>query len=789
MNIMISYNWLKEYLNTDLSVEEFAKKTTNAGNGVEQIISLKERYKGVVVGELLSIEKHPDADKLSVAKVDIGKKAPLNLIFGSMVEMQVGMKVPVAVAPCELPGNVKIEKRKMRGVVSEGMLCLDQELGFLKSGVSIRFFDADMKNGTPLVEALDMDDYLLDIEVTTNRPDAKSVIGQAREGAVVTGDEFAWKPKMPQAPTNPTIDLSVRVEDAELCPRYQAVVVENVKIGPSPWWVQKKLLLAGHRPINNLVDITNLILHEYGQPLHTFDADKLSDRTLIVRKAKQGEKIVALDEVEYELDDSMLVIADSKKPVAVAGVMGGLHSGTTEQTTRVVIEAATFDPVSVRRTARKLNLYSDSQQLFEKGLSTEATSPALARAIELIGELAGGTVASKIYSARPSAYKPLSFSFDPARANKLIGVDIPEAEQMETLTRLGFTSEKQGDTYNVTVPYWRDHDIEHSVDFIEEIARVYGYDRVPSQLPEDELPEIRQDQTLVWQRRAKELLRGLGFTEAYSYAFVSEAQLNKFDLTAEDAIHLQNPLSEDQAYMRPSLLPSMLTAFEENQRRADQIHLFEIAPVYLPPEGKELPKQPLMLLAGVLCKKGAEGFFTLKGVIERLAFELGWKQLSFVEGAKNDRWHATRSAEIQLDGNTIGYIGQMNTKMTQSFGIESDVVMCELSFDEVVNYSTQIKSYDPIPIYQDVKRDVAAIVDERVTYVSIQDALTKASDLLHHVELFDVYRGKGIEDGKKSIALHLSFRADRTLASEEVDAELSTLRAVLEKEFGAIMRS
>jgi len=437
MNILTSYNWLKEYLDTDLSPGEFAAATTNAGNSVERTKNIGEGLEGVVVGEIKSIDKHPDANKLSVAKVDVGKKDNLQIIFGQMVEMEVGFKIPVAVAPMTMPNGNEIKKTKLRGEVSEGMLCLDQELGFSDKGVSIRFFDESVKNGTSIVDALELDDVIFDIEVTSNRPDCRSIIGQAREGGAAIGGGF----KMPQVSipkAKETPSFSIQVDEPELCPKYSAISIENVKVGPSPWWMQKKLMFAGFKPINNIVDITNYVLHEYGQPLHTFDADKLEGEKIIVRKAKKNEKFLALDENEYKLSSDQLVIADEKQAVAVAGVMGGELTGTTENTTRVLIESATFDPVSVRQTSRALNLYSDSQLLFEKGLSTESTKPALARAVELILELAGGEVASGVLVEEAKTYEPLVFDFNPTKVNELMGVELKEEEMASILKQLGF---------------------------------------------------------------------------------------------------------------------------------------------------------------------------------------------------------------------------------------------------------------------------------------------------------------------------------------------------------------
>jgi len=789
MQILASYNWIKEYLDTNLSPEEFAALTTASGNSVEVTDYVAKRFEKIVVGDVLELAVHPDADKLQVAKVDIGKKK-VEIVCGGE-NLTVGQKVVVG-----LPGSkvrwhgegdwVELSERPVRGVASYGMICAAEEIGFEKLPQGEKdIWDisahTDAKAGTPVVEALELDDVVFDIEVTSNRPDCKSVIGQAREGAAVTEDTFTWESQVPQGAEG---KLDVTVKDNILCPRYTAVLIENVKVGPSPWWVQKKLLLAGFKPINNLVDITNLVLHEYGQPLHTFDADKLDGGKIVVRQAKEGEAFVALDESEHELSSGMLVIADAKKPVAIAGVMGGLETGTTEETTRVVIECAAFEPVSVRRTARALNLYSDSQLLFEKGLSTEALGPALARAIELIQELAGGQVTSEVVDIGKEDYQPLSFPFDHEVVNRLMGIDMPKEQQVGILQRLGFEVRET----EVTVPYWRDHDIEASVDFVEEIARVYGYDKFPSILPEGRLPKSHEDRGLVWQRRVKELLAGAGFSEAYSYSLVSAKQLENYGIDLSTAVKMRNPLSVDQEYMRTSLVPSMLTSVVENQVRFPSADLFELAPVYQVKKG-DVADQTLALTVACYGKRGDELFYRAKGALERL---MGQMSLNFtlVRDTDGSKWHLGRSALIQTDGKNVGVMGQISESVRGAFGIDVDAVVVDLDFEALLPLMTVNKVFTPVPLFPSVKRDLAFSAADRTEFASIETAINKASELLDSVELFDVYRGKGVEEGHKSMAVHMSFRAaDRTLESAEVDTELEKIRSVLEKDFGATMRS
>lgn len=787
MNILASYNWIKEYLDTDLAAEDFAREMSLKSMSVEQIMRQREIYSGVVVGEMLEITKHPDADKLNLAKVDIGQSEPLNLIFGQVVDMKVGDKVPVAVAPTTLPGGVKIEKRKMRGEVSEGMLCLDEELGWEKSDTEIRFFDAEVKNGTPLVEALDIDDEIFDIEVTSNRVDSMSIVGLAREAAVATDGQFNFDPpKLPS--TSKTSDLKITVEESELCPRYMAVVIDGIKVGPSPEWLRKKILLSGHRPINNIVDITNYILHEYGQPLHAFDFDKLRGGEIIVRRAGRKEKFLALDENEYELSPDNLVIADREGAVAVAGVMGGQHSGTWDGTTKIVFEAATFEPIGVRRTSRALNLYSDSQLLFEKGLSTESPAAALARAVELTLEIAGGEVASEVYDVRAERYRPLTFPFDPARCRAMLGVDLATDEMIKILEQLGFKVNPHETKYQVEVPYWRDHDIEDEIDFTEEVARLYGYHNLPSVLPQSPPPADIEDKTLHWEDWLKKICSASGYSEFYSYSFVSADDLSRYDLEPAQAVKVFNPLSSDLTHLRPSLMPSLMRNVELNQGEVPQARVFELARVYLK-QKNDLPEERTHLVLAEFGQDDVESaFLRLKGVLEMIAEKSGLN-LSFEREHEDAHWHPTRSAKIVINGDAQGVLGQVDLQYQSAFGIDRPVVVAELDLANVIPLMHEARRFTPIPEFPAIVRDVAVVIDEAQEYQTIASAIKKQSPIIEAVGLVDVYRGSGIPDHHKSVTLSITLRApDKTLSSEHADDVMKVVEKVLREEFGGVLR-
>jgi phenylalanyl-tRNA synthetase beta chain len=796
MNILISYNWLKEYLDMDLTVEEFAQKTTNSGNSVERMHDYAKMLAHIVVGEINVVKPHPNADKLRVCEVNIGETVVEIVCGGSnLIE---GHKVVVALPGAKVRWHgegdlVEITESTLRGVKSFGMICGVDEVGFETiPHAEKEIWDltelTDAPAGTSLAKALDLDDVVMDIEVTSNRPDCMSVIGQAREGAAVVGSSLrelkslkGWKGMIP-APR-------VSVLDKELCPKYSAVRLEGITVGPSPWWLQKKLILAGLKPINNVVDITNYVLHEYGHPLHVFDADKLDGGVIVVRRAAEGEVMKALDGKEYKLTSDMLVIADATKPVAIAGVMGGEETGATESTTNIIIESATFNPVSVRRTARALNLYSDSQLLFEKGLSTQSTDAAIARAIELVSEIAFPKAVSSVEMIEANEYEPRVFPFDPTKANALMGIEMEADEMIATLERLGFDAKKHRDTYNITVPYWRDHDIEASVDFVEEIARVYGYDRFPSVLPLGAPPVRESDRALVWQARVKELLKGAGLVETYSYSFVSEKQLANYGFKTEDAIHLKNPLSIDQAYMRPSLVPTMLTNIVENQAVFPEADLFEIAPVYLP-RANELPEQPLRLVVAVYGKADAEKLFLrAKGILTRLFDETGVSGIELDRIVDSSRFHAGRSARVLLESKPVGTIGQVSRSVEFSFGLDVNVIILELDFEALLEHFSTAKTFVPLPQFPSVKRDLAFVLADRTEYASIERAIEKIDSSIVSVELFDTYRGKGIDPGKKSLGVRVEFRAaDRTLESKEVDVWMEKIKKMIENDFGGIMR-
>ena len=797
MNILANYNWIKDFLKKPADVDAFIERMTASGMTVDYAHNLSERFEGMVVGVVKEVADHPDADRLKVVKTDIGKKV-VQIVCGG-VNLVPDQKVVVAPPGSKARWHgeeewTELKEVKVRGVSSYGMICAGEELGFEKlphaseAGPLIWNIThaTDAPAGTPIKEALELDDVLFDIEVTTNRPDAMSIIGLAREAAAVKAGSFNWQPKL-LPKDGPRKDFSVRVEDKERCLRYQAVVIDGVTVKESPWWLQKRLLLSGHRPINNLVDITNYILHEYGQPMHTFDYEKIENGEIVVRAAKNNEKFLALDEETYELKKEHRVIADKKGPIALAAVMGRLESGTNEESTCIVLECATFEPVSVRRTARDVSLYSDSQQLFEKGLSPEATTPALARAIELVQELAGGKVASKVIDVRSSEYKSLAFDYKPSQVNARLGINLTEDEQIEMLELLGFDLERSSDDlYNVTVPYWRDHDIEDPVDFSEEIGRIYGYENIPPTMPVEPVTPGTPDPSLVYERHAKKWLKQLGIMEVFHYSFASEADLADWGIKRDEALSFINPLTVDHQYLRLSLVPSILRTIERNQGHAPDGTVFEYANIYLPNKNDLPTEEPHLVVVGY--GETSSDFLKMKGVLERLMRQFGISDMELVR-TKDNRYHSGRSASVLVGGKAVGIIGELAPTLRNEFGIDARTAVLDLNMSLVIPNANTSKSYSSIPAFPSVRRDVAMLVDERLEFTEIKHAFMNVEEIVRDVLLFDVYQGVGIPEGKKSVAVRVVLRADdKTLSSEDADTVLTKIHSIVEKTFKGTVR-
>ncbi|TAL50817.1 phenylalanine--tRNA ligase subunit beta [Patescibacteria group bacterium] len=838
--MLISKKWVSEFVKLPPALldKELASRITLSTVEVESVKDQAFALKHIVVGIIKSVSTHPNADKLQVCQVDIGDTPParggargggsriVQIVCGG-TNVAVGMKVAVA-----LPGAwvrwhgegelVEIKKTKLRGEDSEGMICSSQEIGLsqVEGDHEIRNLgDVDAKVGTPLAMALGLDDVIFDIEhkSLTNRPDLMGHYGMAREVAALTKSKLAkYEPK--KITTGKGMNLNVKVEDAQACPRYMAVAMERVIVGESPDWMKHRLEACGVRSINNVVDVTNYVMLELGQPMHAFDADILGGE-IVVRAAHAKEKITALDEKTYVLDSSMLLITDGKKPMAIAGVMGGEGSGVSEKTTKIVFESANFNPVSVRKTSMKLALRSESSARFEKSLDPNLCELALRRAVELMRKLSpGANVASKVIDVYPHPPKPSHVSLSVDLVNQRLGTEIPAKNMEEILTRLGFAVKaaprlppslklrgagKPGATggrvVQVTIPSWRaTKDVSIAEDVIEEIARVWGYEKIESTLPSFSIVPSAQDPLRLLVRDIRNTLSvGLGCTEVYRYAFVAPDMLRTLGFALEDHLKLANPLAEDRPYLCQSLVPNMFDTVAINHRSFPVVSVFEIARVFMgnrkgdeDGQGGTLPAQPYHLGIAYSAQGDASPIVELRQQVETTLLSAGF-DVSFHEMEKPGMWmHPSRATEILVNGKKYGMLAEVRSDVAQTLGIDRRVAIAEMNVTMLAALERASTIFTPIPLYPDAKRDIAFTVGERTTAFALESAIRKASTLLVEYVLFDVYRGKGVEEGRKSMAVHMAFRSlEKTLEAHEVEEEMGKIRLVLEEEFGATIRS
>ena len=798
--MQVSLNWLKEYVDIDVGVEELCEKLTMLGLEIEAVKKPGEEVKDVVVGEILSIEAHPDADKLVVCKTAVGAGEPLQIICGAS-NMVVGDKVPTARIGSVLPGGFKIGKRKMRGLDSQGMMCSARELEIGDDHGGLLILDRDARVGEDILAMLGLDDTILEIEVTPNRNDWSSMVGVARELAAAYGTALRLPDVSVREGTLKTSGMSsVTIEDSDLCPRYVARVVTGVKIGPSPAWLARRLIAAGMRPINNVVDATNYVMLEMGQPLHAFDFEKLEGRRIVVRRARKGETLKVIDQSVQPLKDGMLVIADAKNPVAVAGVMGGFDSEVGEGTTEILVESAYFNPSSIRKTARSLNMLTESAQRFQRGADAEVTLDAANRACRLILELAGGELAAGALDEYPAPVPRKQVTLRYARSNDLLGVEVSSDRQRAILDSLGFSiTSENGDSLSVEVPPRR-HDVSHESDLIEEIARLHGYAQI-----QGTLPEIRPADRVFTPGQA--LLRGLrehlaraGLTEVVNWTFSSveyhaKARLEERFLTM---VPIANPLSENHGSMRTSLIPGLLHTASSNLRKnRKNVAIFELSAVYAPGAKKELPSQAMrvaVVLAGASSEKhwsraqhGAD-LYDLKGIVEGICEYFGVE--AGFESAEFDCFASHESGRILSKKRELGRLGLVHGEVLDAFDIDQPLYLAELDLEPLLAASRPPAQFATIPAHPPSLRDMAVVVDESVPAGEIRASVQRGGGkLLKEVRLFDIYTGKQVGPGKKSVALNLVFQSgDRTLTDKDTQKAWDKILRKLRQEFGAELR-
>ncbi|UMT76641.1 phenylalanine--tRNA ligase subunit beta [Staphylococcus roterodami] len=800
--MLISNEWLKEYVTVNDSVTNLAERITRTGIEVDDLIDYTNDIKNLVIGYVESKTKHPDADKLNVCQVDIGEGEPVQIVCGAP-NVDAGQYVIVAKVGGRLPGGIKIKRAKLRGERSEGMICSLQEIGISSNYVpknyesGIYVFNDKQVPGSDALEALYLNDQVMEFDLTPNRADALSMIGTAYEVAAL----YNTKMTKPETASNEldasaNDELTVKIENEEKVPYYSARVVHDVTIAPSPIWMQARLIKAGIRPINNVVDISNYVLLEYGQPLHMFDQDAIGSQQIIVRQANEGEKMTTLDNTERELLTSDIVITNGQTPIALAGVMGGDFSEVKDHTTNIVVEGAIFDPVSIRHTSRRLNLRSESSSRFEKGIATEFVNEAVDRACYLLQTYANGKVLKDTVASGNLGDLISPIDITAEKINRTIGFDLTQSDIVTIFNQLGFETNLNDDVITVNVPSRR-KDITIKEDLIEEVARIYGYDDIPSTLPVfDKVTSGQLTDRQYKTRMVKEVLEGAGLDQAITYSLVSKENATAFAMQQRETIDLLMPMSEAHASLRQSLLPHLIEAASYNVARKNKdVKLFEIGNVFFANGEGELPDQ-VEYLSGILTgdyvinqwqgKKEVVDFYLAKGVVDRVAEKLN---LVFEYRRANiDGLHPGRTAEILLDNEVVGFIGELHPTLAAENDLKRTYVF-ELNFDVLMSVSVGYINYQPIPRFPGMSRDIALEVDQNIPAADLLATIHEhGGKILKDTLVFDVYQGDHLEAGKKSIAIRLNYLdVEETLTDERVSKVQDKIEAALIEQ-GAVIR-
>ena len=793
----LNRKWLNEEF-VDLSGvpdREFVETMTIAGQKVETYERLDAELRNVVVGRVVSITRHTNSDHMWVCQIDVGAGEPVQIVTGAQ-NVHEGDLVPVAQHNSWLPGGVHITKGKLRGEVSNGMLCSLKELGLtlndfpyaIEDGIWI--LQEDCKPGDDINTVIGSDDTVVDFEITNNRPDCYSILGLAREAAAAFNKPMRHHDPVVRGGAAGELSelLEVEVPAEDLCRRYTARMVRNVKIAPSPKWLRQRLRANGVRPINNIVDITNYVMLEYGQPMHAFDYRYVGSGKIIVRRSEPGEALTTLDGNVRTLTPGMLVIADETKPIGLAGIMGGENSEIMDDTVDVVFESANFNGTSIRQTALALGMRTEASGKFEKNIDPLLTLPAVDRACELVELLGAGEVMDGVIDVLNDIPEPRTIELEPDRINALLGTDISEADMVEYLRRLEIPVEG----HEIRVPSWRP-DLVGMADIAEEVGRLFGYNNIPTTTFRGAATEGGYTEAMKLENRAGSLCRSLGYSEILTYSFVSPSIFDQIrlpeDSSLRNAMRIQNPLGEDASIMRTVALPSMLAILARNNAyHNDAVKLYELAKVYLPKPGQILPDEPKHLVLGTYGEH--EDFFKMKGEIEAFLRGMNVPEARYTAEKHDPTFHPGRCARVSVGGVDLGCFGQIHPLVARSYGIDGEIFAAELNFTALLSLQLPEKTYTPLPKYPAVTRDIAVVCDEAVTVAALSDCIrTAGGKLLRSVELFDIYRGKGIASGSKSAAFRLTLRADdRTLTDADSDGVVSAVLAALEKELNAKLR-
>ena len=792
----VTYNWLKELTNTSLTVEEIAERLTMLGLEVEGIYPTVPELEGVVIGEVLDVQPVRDSDYLKVCRVNLGAEQ-LQIICGAP-NVASGQKVPVAVDGARLPGGMTIQTKKIRGIVSQGMICSEAELGLSDDAEGIMVLDDSMPVGESLKAYLGKKDFVIELSVTPNRPDCLGAIGVARELALSEGKSVLSpldKIALPETKNEP---VRVDISAPERCPRYTARLIRNVKIGPSPRWLVDRLRAIGLRSINNVVDVTNYVMMETGQPLHAFDYDRLQGGAIVVRTAEAGETFVTLDGKEHKLQSGDLLICDAERPVALAGIMGGENSEVSQGTTHILLESAYFAPAGIRKTARQLGISTESSRRFERGVDPNGVDAASNRAAQLILETAGGELASELIDVYPEPIVPVEIAFRPQRCRTIIGLDIPDKTMNDIFTQLGCqVREDREEQWQVMAPTFRP-DLTREIDLIEEVARIYGYNEVPDKI----VDTIQLDRPVNPFDKFIDTLRSLAtavsLNEVITISMVAESLVESFVGEGYEPVRLLNPLSEDMAVMRPSLLVSMLSSVAYNlNRKQEDIRFFEVGNIFAY-ETHEKKIVERKALAGIVTgfkfrptwqiKPQSFDFYDLKGIAFSILQRSGLRQF---DAESTSEKFLDYGLDLLVEGQKLGYIGKLSAAVLDRYEIRREVYAFEFDLERLYDKIKVERRFKPIPAYPPVERDLALVLNDDIPAGAVEDAIREsAGPWLKQLTLFDVFRGKQIPQGKKSLAFSLIFQSEeRTLRDEEVNEAIEHILQRVAEQFGATLRT
>lgn len=811
--MQVSIKWLKDYIDFNETAEELADKLTMAGVPVENVIRADEGLDKVVTGRIEKLEPHKDSDHLQICTMNVGQEECLTIVTGAQ-NVAEGQVVPVALVGAHLPNGMKISKGKLRGVVSNGMLCSAEELHMDLSKlpeeqkIGIYILPADTPVGVPAKDVLGLDDVVLEFELTANRGDCFSVFGLVREIAVLTGNEPKWP--VIEAKEDDSAKaaemISIGIDDADLCPRFSARVVKNVKIGPSPEWMQQRLEGAGIRSINNVVDVTNFVMVELGQPMHAYDYDHITGHSLTARRAVAGEELHTLDDSSRLAKGGELVIADAEKAAGLAGVMGGLETEVTDNTTTVVFESAAFNGPSIRRTSRACGLHSEASGRYERGTDVTKTERALNRAAQLLQDMGACTVTQGIVDVYPNPVQPVFIDFTADEINARLGTELPGEKMVEILEALGFkTTETGNGSYHVEVPSWR-NDCTWMEDLSEEVARIYGFDNIASTTPKGSMMQGMQSPRQDFIEEIKHILVGLGMYEELSFSFTHPDMFDKMQIPADSelrkAIPIMNPLTDDFPLVRTTLLSSVFeNALRNFSRKNEDVRLFEIAPVFYP---KALPvtEQPVevMKLAGILtgrreplgwCNGNEQiDFYDAKGIVESLLDKLSIGKYT-VEAGEHFAMHPGKTAVFKKGREVIAIVGEVHPAAAEAMDTNKKMYIFEMDIETLMKYAGRKSGYAALPKYPAISRDLAMLVDESINEGDIEKVITaNAGKYFKGVQLFDLYTGKQIQSGMKSLAFTMQFQSeDKTLTDSEADEAFKNILDAVQKEFNAELRA